>query len=398
MAHHDVLTLATRLIRFPSVTGPHAEVGAVAYLQALLDPLPRVTCEVMSAKPGRPNLIATIDSGLPGPSLLLTGHLDVVPAIEDEWTRPPFDPVVVDGELWGRGTVDMKGGLAALLTVFVEVAIAGGAACGRIVLAATADEEGEGRWGLPWLIEQRALEADAAIVAEAAGVDEDYDRLPIATRGAAFAVVRVRAPGGHASLGRSRGEHAVGVACRLQQAIEESFRPEPQRHWAYPAGPTVVAGEHFRGGERLGELPRNAEFTVTVRTLPGAREDDFFRDLRQFVAADLPSGYSVDVGVDDRLAAWSAGMELDQAHPLAVNALRAVRAAGYETSEFGAFPAYSEGANLAAAGIPTLPAIGPGPLSRAHLPDERVNIGALEACVEITRSLVQDVVRPDWLS
>ena len=66
-----------------------------------------------------------IDSGLPGPSLLLTGHLDVVPAIQGEWTRPAFDPVVVDGELWGRGTVDMKGGLAALLAVFIEVATAG---------------------------------------------------------------------------------------------------------------------------------------------------------------------------------------------------------------------------------------------------------------------------------
>ncbi len=396
MSKYDVLTIATSLIRLPSVTGPDAEVAPVAYVRGLLEPLSGIRCDVMSAKPGRPNLIATIDSGIPGPSLLLTGHLDVVPAIADEWARPPFDPVVVGEELWGRGTVDMKGGLAALLAVFVEVALSGGPPCGRLVLAATADEEGEGRWGLPWLIKQRAFEADAAIVAEAAGVHDDYDRLPIATRGSAFAVVRVRAPGGHASLGRTRGEHAVGVACRLQQAIEEGFRPEPQTHWAYPAGPTVVAGEHFRGGERLGELPRNAEFTVTVRTLPDAREDEFYRDLKQFVAADLPSGYSVDVDVDDRLSAWSPGMELDRAHPLAVSALHAVRAAGYEATEFGAFPAYSEGANLAAVGIPTLPAIGPGPLSRAHLPDERVNVRALEACAEITRSLVRDVMQPDW--
>jgi succinyl-diaminopimelate desuccinylase len=398
VSNHDVLMIAASLLRIPSVTGPEAEVGAVEYLQGLLDPLPGVSCDVVAGKPGRPNLIATIDSGLPGPSLLLTGHLDVVPAIEGEWTRPPFEPVVVDGELWGRGSVDMKGGLAALLAVFVEVAIAGGPACGRLVLAATADEEGEGRWGLPWLIEQRAFEADAAIVAEAAGVSDDYDRLPIATRGAAFAVIRVRAPGGHASLGRSRGEHAVGIACRLQQRIEEGFRPEPLTHWAYPDGPTVVAGEHFRGGERLGELPRNAEFTVSVRTLPGAREEDFYRDLRAFVTTDLPSGYSVDVAGDDRLSAWSPGMELDRAHPLAVDALRAVREVGYEATEFGAFPAYSEGANLAAAGIPTLPATGPGPLSRAHLPDERVTVRAVEACVEITRSLVRDVARPDWPS
>src|SRR5438132_14233419 len=114
----------------------------------------------------------------------------------------------------------MKGGLAALPVAFLRCAQRGGPACGELVLAATADEGQEGRWGLPWLVREGGLQADAAIIAEPAGLTSDFDRVPVATRGSAFAVVRITGPGGHASFGSALGEHAVSVACRAQQALE----------------------------------------------------------------------------------------------------------------------------------------------------------------------------------
>jgi acetylornithine deacetylase/succinyl-diaminopimelate desuccinylase-like protein len=396
MTSADIVQLTSELVAIPSVTGPGAEHEVVAHLERLFAGLPGVVSEVAAGDPERPNVIATLDSGKPGPALLLTGHMDVVPALADQWSTPPFEATVVDGELQGRGTADMKGGLAALLVVFGEIARAGGPTRGRIVLAATSDEEHEGRWGLPWLVDNGRLDVDAAIVAEPAGVREDYDRLPVATRGSVFSLIRVTAPGGHASLGRSRGEHAVAVACALQGDLEQRFRPTPLQHWAYPDGATVVAGEQLRGGERLGELPRHAELSLSCRTLPGADEASYFAELDAFLAARVPAHCTVEVVRHEQIPAWSPGMELDRDHPLARSALAAVHAAGYPAAELGAFPAFSEGSFLAAAGVPTLPALGAGVLLRAHLPDERVSLEALRASVGIVRSVVRDVLAPGW--
>lgn len=388
------IRIASELIRCPSITGPGAETEAVSVLHDLFAAEPGVVCSVEAGVGDRPNFVATLTGTLPGPTLLLTGHLDVVPVNAADWTHPPFEPKIVDSELWGRGAVDMKGGVGALAAAFVNTARRGGPPSGQLVFAATADEEDEGRWGLPWLLNKGHLTPDYALVAEAAGLVGDFDRLPIACRGSAFATVRVVSGGGHASFGGLLGEHAVGVACRTQQALEAEFHPTPHSHWAFPDGPTVVAGELFRGGERLGELPRNAEFSVSCRLLPGADKQTFMNELDAFVTRRVPDTCTAEIAFATDVTPWSPGMSLSQADPFAQLALRAVQTAGYPEVQFGGFPAFSEGAFLAKAGVTTLPAIGPGALSRAHLPDERVAISALNASAQIYETIIGDVLTP----
>jgi succinyl-diaminopimelate desuccinylase len=391
-----VLQIAQELIRCPSVTGPGAEKEVAAVFAHILERECDVPSELISAQPGRPNVIATVAGDQPGPTLLLTGHLDVVPVMELDWTYPPFEAELIEGELWGRGSTDMKGGLAALTAAFIGTVRAGGPARGSLLIAATVDEEGGGVWGLPWLVSEGKFNGlDYAIVAEPAGVDSDFDRLPIATRGSAYAQITVTTGGGHASLGRSLGTHAVSVACSLQQAIETDFRPLPLEHWAFPDGPTVTAGELFTGGQRLGELPRTAEFTVNCRLLPGAESDTFLSELREFLEPLVPNGCSVEVDFVADILSWAPGMDLARTHPFATAALDAVHTAGYKNTEFGGFPAFSEGSFLAARGVPTLPGLGPGALVRAHLPDERVDLAALEASVTIYEAIIQDLLGPD---
>jgi acetylornithine deacetylase/succinyl-diaminopimelate desuccinylase-like protein len=386
--------VARDLIRCASVTGPGAEVEVVGVVDRILAGEDRVQRRVVAGRDDRPNLIATLVGPVAGPRLLLTGHLDVVPADPKAWKHHPFSGEMADGELWGRGSVDMKGGLAALTAVFMHVAQAGGPPCGELILAATADEEGEGRWGLPWLIAEGVLHADAAIVAEPAGVRSDYDRVPIATRGSVFALVRVTAPGGHASFGSKLGQHAVSAACRAQQALESGFRPSPATHWAFPDGPTVVAGESFRGGERAGELPATAEFTVSCRLLPGAEREQFFTELEAFLETVIPDGCSFEIRPNEAFSSWGPGMDLGVADPLARLALAAVRDAGYADSELGGFPAFSEGSWLHQAGVRTLPALGPGALAYAHRPDERLAIDAQCASMRVFSAIIDEVLAP----
>jgi succinyl-diaminopimelate desuccinylase len=389
----DVVGICRDLVRIPSVGDREGESQAVDYLHDLLDGVAGVTCEVIEPSRGRPSLIATLDSGRPGPTLLLNGHTDTVSETPG-WTHDPYNGETVDGRMFGLGTMDMKGGVAGIVAATLAVAQAGGPACGRLVLAATADEDAGMEWGVPWLAQRGLLDADAAIVAEAAGDAHDFEHLRIASRGYGYVEVEVRRGKlAHASMYDPAEPHAVATAAALVTAIERDFRPQPNEHPLYPGGPTVVAGYEFHGGEALGRLAERARFSVGTRLLPGGDGETFLADLTAFVR-ERADGCEVEVRPVDT-SPFASGMEIAADHPLVQLAAEAVQRAGYPRPVIGATSGFTEGAFLAARGIPTLPALGPGLSPLAHGPDEWVSIQALERSVMIYLDLIERLLAPD---
>lgn len=390
----DVVDLCRELVRIPSVGQEHGETGVVTALARRFAGFDGVTVEVVEPAPRRPSLLCTVEGREPGPTLLLNGHTDTV-APGEGWTHDPYG-AAVDGErVWGLGTSDMKGGLAALTAAALGVVAAGGPRAGRLVLAATADEDAGMEWGVPWLARRGRLEADAAIVAEASGQEADFDRLPLAGRGYAYVEVEVRRSGlAHASLYDPASPHAVAVASALVLAIERDFAAVPLTHGRYPDGPTVVAGYEFAGGEALGRLAERARFSVGARLLPGGdgSGEVFLRDLRAFVSSRA-EGCAVTV-TPVASSPFAPGMELDEHHPLARLATDAVERAGYPRPVPSGMAGFSEAAFLAARGIPTLPALGPGRFALAHGPDEWVGVEALRRSVAIYTNLIDGILRP----
>lgn len=394
----DVVALCQELVRIPSIGAVHRETAVVAHLRELLaGAVPAARLEVVEGKPGRPNLLCTIDSGRPGPALILNGHTDTVGVEEDSWTHGgPYSGVLADGQVWGRGSMDMKGGIAALVAATIAHVEAGGPAAGRILLTATADEDTEGLWGLPWLAEQGLLDGDAALVAEAAGVEADFDRLYVANRGHGFATVEVEtARSRHSSLYTLDRPHAVAVAARLVTELEQRFRPGPASHPLFPGGPTVVAGSTFEVPDEHADLPERVAFQVEGRMLPGAEPGCFMRELEAFLRAIEVPNATVTIREHPLFPPWLPAGELAVDHPLATAALAAVRRAGYPDADFAGWPAFSEASLLAARGIPTLPGIGPGRLSLAHQPDEHVSVRSLRASVAIYLELFGQILRED---
>jgi len=148
----DPVDLAARLIRLDSSNPPGGEgecIGLIADLLRRSEVEPRV----LAADPVRPNVIARIEGRGQAPPLLLYGHVDVVPASEG-WRHPPFSGALVDGELWGRGALDMKGGLAMLICAFLRAAQAPTPPPGDLLLAVTADEEAGGKHGAAFLVSE----------------------------------------------------------------------------------------------------------------------------------------------------------------------------------------------------------------------------------------------------
>jgi acetylornithine deacetylase/succinyl-diaminopimelate desuccinylase-like protein len=125
-----------------------------------------IDSEILESAPGRGNLVARLSGDGGGASLLLMGHVDVVPVEDaDQWTHPPFSAEIADGRIWGRGSTDMKAMVAAETMVMVLFRRHGLPLYGDLVLAAGADEEAGGTYGFAWLAENYPdkLRADFAV-------------------------------------------------------------------------------------------------------------------------------------------------------------------------------------------------------------------------------------------
>jgi succinyl-diaminopimelate desuccinylase len=202
---HDPVALAQGLIRCQSVTP--AEGGALSFLQSLLEPAGFVCHRLTMRQPGTPdveNLYARIGTG--GPHLCFAGHTDVVPAgDEGGWSRPPFAAAIVDGVLYGRGAVDMKGGIACFAAAALShIAANGGLPRGSLSFLITGDEEGPGINGTPKVLDWMRANGevpDACIVGEPTSSKAVGDEVKIGRRGSVTVTLTVLGRQGHAAYG-----------------------------------------------------------------------------------------------------------------------------------------------------------------------------------------------------
>jgi succinyl-diaminopimelate desuccinylase len=190
------------LIRCPSVTP--AEGGALAALQAMLVPLGFAVERPVFSEDGTPdieNLYARRSGN--GPHLMFAGHTDVVPVGDEAaWTHPPFAAEIAKGEMYGRGAVDMKGGIACFVAAVARHVEKKGALKGSVSLLITGDEEGPAINGTVKLLEWAAGRGetwDAALVGEPTNPDKLGDMIKIGRRGSLSGVVTVNGRQGHAA-------------------------------------------------------------------------------------------------------------------------------------------------------------------------------------------------------
>lgn len=160
---------AQRLIRVPS-PNPPLDTAAVARAAAALvrEAAPGCEPELVETGEGVTNLLAALRGNGPGPRVVLSGHLDTYPILQDlPWTVDPLGGELRDGRLFGRGSCDMKGGIAAMLAAFAALAERRDAWPGELVLALAGDEESMGALGTAWLLENRPqARGDATLVAD----------------------------------------------------------------------------------------------------------------------------------------------------------------------------------------------------------------------------------------
>lgn len=224
-ATNPVANLQT-LIRCPSVTP--AEGGALSALEAMLAPLGFKVDRMIAREDGTPdveNLYARL--GTEGPHLMFAGHTDVVPVGDEAaWTHPPFAAEIANGELFGRGAVDMKGGIACFAAAVARHVEKHGAPKGSISFLITGDEEGPSINGtiklLQWATE-RGETWDACVVGEPTNPNKLGDMIKIGRRGSLSGKIVVHGVQGHAAYPHLADNPVRGMLQLTQALMDPPF-------------------------------------------------------------------------------------------------------------------------------------------------------------------------------
>ena len=225
----DAVELLRELIRYDTTNPPGNEEACVAHIETLLREQ-GIESERYEKAPGRPNLVARHAGANGGPPLVLQGHVDVVTTAGQPWTRPPFAAELADGYVWGRGALDMKSGVAMMVSAFLAAHESGSST--PIVLVILADEENGGDVGARFLAEEHPEVFGGArhALGEFGGATQwiagrRFYPIQVAEKQMCWLRVRVRGTGGHGALGVKGG-----AMRRLGDILRTLDRKQPPVH------------------------------------------------------------------------------------------------------------------------------------------------------------------------
>jgi acetylornithine deacetylase/succinyl-diaminopimelate desuccinylase-like protein len=414
------------LIRMDTVNPPGNETAAAEHLRTYLESN-GVACELYAKVPDRANLVARIPGSGDGPRLLLLSHTDTVLADPQEWELDPWSGEVRDGQVWGRGALDMKGQVAASAVAIASLAREGFEPSGDLIFAACADEEVGAGFGLQWLVQAHP----DAVRAEYCINEGGGDRLILdgrvfyvcstAEKMSAPFRLTVRGRSGHASrpgvadnalvktaplierLGAFRDEPEVGpeVAAFLQtvcgavpppeEAITAARRVHPLAgDIVEPLLGTTLAPTMVEASKKRNVIPNRCELTVDCRILPGHTQDEVEAKVAgllggaeyelEWIEAQGGTRSPVETPLWDVIESFVTEVEPDaQAVPLLVAGFTDshwVRDA-FGTVAYGFFPMRTMGSELAGRLI--------------HSADERIELDDLELGVSFLRRAAEGV-------
>jgi acetylornithine deacetylase/succinyl-diaminopimelate desuccinylase-like protein len=362
--HDHPVELLRALLRFDTSNPPGGERECIGWIKGLLEEL---GCEVriLAQEPERPSLIARLPGRGASAPLLLQGHVDVV-AARGEWQHQPFAGDLADGYVWGRGALDMKGGVAMMLAAFMRAKASGAEPPGDVILCLLADEEAGSPLGAEFVVREHP-ELFAGVrysIGEFGGFTMDvagrrFYPIMVAEKQLCWTHATLRGPAGHGSMpirGGAMGKlgrllqsldtrrlpvHVTPVARSMVEAIAADVPPTlavPLKGLLVPTltdrllaafgergrifDPLLhntVSATIVEGGEKVNVIPDSIALSLDGRLLPGFGPEQLFAELRAVSGIEMeleivrhdPVAAEPDLALFDTLA--EALRELDPA-------------------------------------------------------------------------------------
>lgn len=385
----DLIQLTQELIAAPTENPPGNERAAAEVAARWLERFGFDNVTIHERLPGRSNLLCAWSSGAPGKRLILNGHLDTKPVSNREhWQSDPHRGEIRDGKLYGLGAVDMKGADAALILGMAAAVEAGADSLrGDLLLALTADEEGQALEGPRYLLEECGVTGDAVLIAEPSGILAPWDSIPLISRGFCGLHFTVHGTQTHSSISdRVPVVNATLAAARLLLFLHENLRLRHPANALCPLGPTVNLGASIEGGEAPAIVSGKVHFSADIRTLPGMSQREVAEDIDAALAAFRAEHPEVGVEwsfVEGNLA-WTQPTAVAPELDLVTSLRASTKIVLGAEPPLGYFPGGTDAIWWQGmAGIPTLPGFGPGLLSSAHRPNEYVDLTSLKQAARI---------------
>ncbi|WP_257349031.1 acetylornithine deacetylase [Pseudalkalibacillus decolorationis] len=397
----ELVELVSKLIRFETPSPPARNTAqAQAYIAEFLEDK-EFSVDQWDIYPNDPNVVGRLKGTDPDHhnSLIVNGHIDVAEIDENEnWEVGPFDPLVKDGYLMGRGAADMKGGLGGVLFAIQLLKEAGIELPGDLILQSVIGEE----VGEAGTLEccKRGYDADFALVV-------DTSDLHIQGQGGVITGwVTIKSPTTHHDATRRSMIHAGGGMIGAS-AIEKMMRmvdglQNLERHWAvtksypgFPAGSNTINPAVIEGGRHPAFIADECRLWITVHFYP----DETYEQVAKEVEDHLLEVAKGDIWLRDHPPTFKWGgtsmiedrgeifpsLEVDPNHPGVKTLAASHRSHLDQDAIIGVSPSVTDGGWLGDAGIPTT-IYGPGDLKNAHAVNEKVSI---EQLVHFTKVIMQ---------
>ena len=397
-AADEIVDFAARLVKIPTVNPPGDEYEACANLigdqlrahGADVDLLPAIGRVEHTPQHPRINVIGRLAGSGSGPAIHLNGHFDVVPTGLG-WTRDPFGGEIVDGRLYGRGSCDMKAGIAAAVFAVEAIRRAGIKSAAPIEVSGTVDEESGGFAGVAWLAENGLLSRErtkAVIIPEPFGVD----RVCIGHRGVYWFEVIAEGRIAHGSM-PYLGINAIEGMSYLLDLVRDELGPALfGRVTTMPVVPegsrhATININGIDGGQPVGDIPSPcvADRCRAVFDRRFLMEEGLER-TRAEIAALVRKAQSrmpdVKFSIEDRLIFEPTRTPEDA--PVIGALTEAIKQVTGRDATLVASPGTYDHKHVARiAGVPHCVAYGPGQLDLAHQPDEYCSVDDILAATKV---------------
>ena len=417
----ELVKLCQDMIRIPSWDRETRGEAEVAHCAGKTLEKRDIVTEYISSHPNIDNLVATWGPGR-GKRLLFNGHIDVVPPGED-WTVDPFGAEIREGRIYGRGAVDMKGGIACQVMAMGVLHDLDVPLKGTLILNAVGDEERQGKLGTMWCIDKawKKIKADAAIVAEPSGIGQIGYAVNIGEKGPIWLKVTTKGEKAHGSI-PAAGKNAIIMMVNLLQSLQadkpptilppitregiigqfasalnvepklvQSFISQGDEHNPLAAGiegltTTTMNIGTITGGVAANVVPDRCETQLDFRILPGQKPHEMM-DFIKGHAEKLGIAEVCDIEIVESFEGNSVpNYPQNKIVTTVFNASKEV----IGTTIYFLVPFATDGRLLRRAGIESTVAYGPGNMAFAHIADEYVKI---EDLVKVTKVFALSAIR-----
>jgi acetylornithine deacetylase/succinyl-diaminopimelate desuccinylase family protein len=376
----NAIELTKVLVGFKTVNPPGNERECAEYIAEKMKSL-GLSVKLEEKHTGRGNCVATIKGSKGKPTLIFNGHIDVV-APGDGWQTDPFKGVVINDKIYGRGTSDMKAGIAAMMTAIESLVEAKVELQGDLVFTAVADEESLGPLGTKFLVEQ-GLRGDMAIVGEPTNM-----QVETAERGVLWTEIITEGKSAHG--GRPwLGINAIYKMNEVINALRKLEQELGQKRHPLVRSPTISVNV-INGGNRINVVPDSCSILVDRRTIPGESIETAIAEINGILEKQRSEDPSFKASL--RIINCAEAFEISQEETIVQSLSKAIHLVTGQRPRLKGKDACTDAHILVTkAGIPTA-LFGPGLAETAHTNCEYVEITNIVEAAKVYALVAHDIL------